>query len=45
MRRSGAKGEFGPLRKHKVEIRSECDAMLRQVQAIIEKPAACDALK
>lgn len=46
MRRSGGgKGEFGPLRKHKVEIRSECDAMLKQVQAIVEKPGACDALK
>jgi hypothetical protein len=42
----GKNGEFGPLRKHKAEIRPECDAMLSKVQKLVkEHPDICDALK
>jgi hypothetical protein len=41
----GKEGEFGPLRKRQVELRSECDAMLRKVQVFVEKnPNVCSAL-
>jgi len=42
----GTKGEFGPLRKKAAEIRPECDAMLLQVQKIVEEqPSLCELLK
>jgi hypothetical protein len=42
----GGKGEFNPIRKRVAELRTECDAMLSQVQAIAQsKPEVCAALK
>ena len=42
----GSKGEFGPLRKKKVEIFTACDTMFARVQALIQtKPEICGALR
>jgi hypothetical protein len=42
----GEKGEYGPIRKHAAELRTECDQMLSQVQALAQsKPEICEALK
>lgn len=41
----GTRGEFGPLRTKAAEVRSECDAMLREVQAVAESsPEICAVL-
>jgi hypothetical protein len=41
----GAKGEFGPLRKRNVELRPECDQMLKQVQDYVQAtPDVCTAI-
>jgi hypothetical protein len=41
----GSAGEFGPLRRKTVAIRPECDAMLLQVQQVIERdPSVCARL-
>ncbi|RBP11405.1 hypothetical protein DFR50_116100 [Roseiarcus fermentans] len=38
-------GEFGPIIHHQVELHPNCDLMLRQVQAYVEKnPSICSAL-
>jgi hypothetical protein len=42
----GSRGEFGPLRRHRPELRRECDAMFSQVQALVQNnPSICTALK
>ncbi|MBK7397761.1 MAG: SH3 domain-containing protein [Myxococcales bacterium] len=41
----GSKGHYGPLRTKAAEIRPECDAMLKQVQAAVASdPTVCSAL-
>lgn len=41
----GSHGEFGPLRQHAAELKPECDAMLMQVQKLVEsQPDLCKAL-
>lgn len=41
----GSLGHYGPLRTKAAEIRPECDAMLRQVQSLVEAtPALCAGL-
>jgi len=41
----GPRGEFNPIRKKQVEVRSECDSMLRSVQTFVEQnPNVCTAL-
>jgi hypothetical protein len=42
----GRKGEFGPLRNKRAEVRPECDAMLSKVQALVQThPEMCSSLK
>ena len=39
------KGEFGPIRKKQVELRPECDGMLREVETFVKQhPQVCQAL-
>ena len=47
LRTSGGQcGEFGPLRKKKAEVRSECDSMLSKVQALVHaNPKICSSLR
>jgi hypothetical protein len=41
----GSKGEFGPLRHKKAEVRLECDSMLVEVQTFVEShPEVCSSL-
>ncbi|WP_295434724.1 hypothetical protein [uncultured Thiodictyon sp.] len=41
----GAKGEFGPVRRHEAELLQECDTMLKNIQGFVEShPEACSAL-
>lgn len=41
----GTKGEFGPLRQKKAELRTECNTMLDQVQTYVtENPEVCKLL-
>ena len=41
----GSKGEFGPIRKRVVELKPECDAMLLQVQQLVQaSPDLCSGL-
>ncbi len=41
----GSKGHYGPLRTKAAEIRPECDALLHQVQEIVEQnPGLCASL-
>lgn len=41
----GSRGEFGPIRRRTAEVTPECDAMLQEVQQLIETtPGACSAL-
>jgi hypothetical protein len=42
----GSRGEFGPLRRHRPELRRECDTMFSQVQALVQSnPLMCAALR
>jgi hypothetical protein len=42
----GEKGEFGPIRHKAAELKTDCDAMLSQIQALAQsKPEICAALK
>lgn len=42
---AGSNGEFGPMRRFEAELKTECDDMLKQVQAVVENnKAACAAL-
>ena len=47
LRRSGgSKGEFGPIRNRKAQVRVECDAMLKSVEAAVaSQPGVCAALR
>ncbi len=41
----GSVGHYGPLRTRAAEVRPECDAMLKKVQAlVVAEPALCAAL-
>lgn len=41
----GPSGEFNPIRKKQVEVRPECDSMLRSVQTLVDQnPRICSAL-
>jgi hypothetical protein len=41
----GNRGEFGPLRRRKAELRRDCDAMFSQVQALVQsQPLMCAGL-
>jgi hypothetical protein len=47
LRRHGGqkKGEFGPIRKKQVELRSECDGMLSEVETFVKQhPQVCQVL-
>ena len=38
----GTNGEFGPVRRHEVELLPECDTMLKNIQGFVEShPEAC----
>ena len=42
----GKKGEFGPIRKKRAEVRPACDTMLSEVQAFVKSnPTVCPALQ
>jgi hypothetical protein len=42
----GSKGEYGPIRNRKAEVRAECDTMLRQVEALVaSQPGICAAVR
>lgn len=41
----GSKGEFGPIRQKKVEIRAECEDLLKKVEDFVKKnPKVCEEL-
>ena len=41
----GSRGEFGPIRRHQVELLPECDTMLEKIQSYVEShPKGCSAL-
>jgi hypothetical protein len=41
----GTAGHYGPLRTKAAEVRPECDALLRQVETVVEQsPSGCAAL-
>jgi hypothetical protein len=42
----GGKGEFGPIRKKRVQILAVCDSMLAQIQDLVQSnPELCASLQ